>query len=194
MADRALSGFFHPNSVDKKKALLMQKFKLKDLNSNGQLTDKIEIVVGMFVKRKDTKQLFQITKIDIDSKILHVNLVETSSPLPVAHYADVAEISTVTKRDYKDYWLLPPLKYAKPFWLNLYGSSDAEGDQIVAKLMNEGRKDGSCYRGRVCMTLHLFESESTELINQKGGSSSGVLDTQYFELKHAMELVFFCNC
>jgi hypothetical protein len=62
----------------------------------------------------------------------------------------------------------------------------------MAALMNEGRLPGSRYRGRLLMSLHLFESESRDNAAQRAGGAnnySGVNDLAYFELKHANELL-----
>jgi hypothetical protein len=66
------------------------------------------------------------------------------------------------------------------------------GAVSVAALMNEGRLPGSRYRGRLLMSLHLFESESRDNAAQRAGGAnnySGVNDLAYFELKHANELL-----
>jgi hypothetical protein len=40
---------------------------------------------------------------------------------------------TITKRNYKQYTIVPPLAYARPFWVNFYGAPDhKEGVEAAA--------------------------------------------------------------
>ena len=191
LADRALSAFFHPRSAEKKKALLMERLRLTHLKSD-EINDQLVVAVGMELRKRDTRELYKIIRVDENDRVIYVAPHSES-----ASKSDKAfETVQIGKRDYKDWWLLPPLMYAKPVWLNLYGASEKdEGDKNIRKLMNEGRKEGSSYLGRICLSIHLFESESIETAEQRGGqgpSGGGqIVDGQYFELKHAMELVLF---
>lgn len=96
------------------------------------------------------------------------NLAKNVSQTPNLISADVI----VSKKDYKEYWLLPPVFSALPFWLNFYG-----GDLHSAV----GRKKGWKYTGRLCLTLGLFESEAKELVGQRD-------EGLYYEIKHALDL------
>jgi hypothetical protein len=99
----------------------------------------------------------------------------------------------ISKTDYKSWWLVPPLQYAKPFWVNLYGAPAVdelpnEFDNDVVNRMNSARIDGTRYRGRALISMHLFESESQQGANQRAGSSEdtekdvGVHDAKYYEV------------
>ena len=209
LADRCLSAFFHPKSSEKKKAILMEKFKLNELKkSENDFSTDITLEVGMELRGKEKRDLVKITKLDAENRLIYCNFVVSDTESVLADSLQISSRSNaqppssllspsavglefvISRKNYKDWWIIPPLKYARPFWINLYGAPEKDQSNAnFAKLMNEGRKEGSCYRGRLCMSIHLFESESFDLANQKSALVEGVPNSQYFELKRVTELV-----
>ena len=63
--------------------------------------------------------------------------------------------------------------------LSLSGGGEGDGSNrpAVATLMNSARRPGTRYRGRLLMSLHLFESESTQNSMQRAGMSMSLLNT-----------------
>jgi hypothetical protein len=112
--------------------------------------------------------------------------ISASNPLPPTIH-NIGRPFKIGKSDYKNWWLIPPLQLSKPFWLNLYGAPTDKTDmpsssstsiaastdsaEELSSMMNYGRTEGTRYRGRLLLSLQLFETESSSNARQRSGAA-----------------------